>query len=625
MGSARLVFDRRTRRNALFWNVMIRGYARNGLCEESLRLYYQMQQAGFHPDKFTFPFILKACAGLADLQKGKEIHKDIVGTEFEWDVHVGNALIHMYAKCGSIEDAREVFGKMCERNLVSWTTMFSGYVQNGLAEDALMLFHQMQLGNIAPDSVTMVSAIQACAHLGNLQRGQQLHGFVIRKGLDSDLNVQNSLVVMYGRGRETEVACKLFDKIQNRDIVSWNSMVSVYAQNGHANEALELFVRMQFEGVAPDAVTIVTGLQACADLGVLQHGKLIHDHVIRAGFETNVFVGNSLVTMYAKCGSVSIARQVFDRMLQKNVITWSAMIAAYGINGLGEDTLALFTEMQQSGVKPNDITFVSVLSACSHAGLVDEAWKYFNCMSLQYGLSPKAEHYACMVDLLGRAGQLAEAQDFIDRMPFEPAASVWGALLGACRIHHNIELGEHVAEHLFKLEPENAGYYVLLSNIYAAGGRWDDVEKVRTIMRDKEVVKREACSWIEFNNRIHAFHVGDRSHPQIDDISATLESLALQMKEVGYVPDVNFVLHDVEGEVKESMLGSHSEKLAIAFGLINTYPGTPIRITKNLRVCGDCHSATKFISKVAKREIIVRDAHRFHHFKDGLCSCKDYW
>nr|ADE77588.1 unknown [Picea sitchensis] len=312
-------------------------------------------------------------------------------------------------------------------------------------------------------------------------------------------------------------------------------------------------------------------------------------------------------------------------MSNKNVVSWNAMIVGYGMHGHGEDALVLFTQMQQRGVKPNEITFISVLSACSHAGLVDEGWKCYNCMTLDYAITPTVEHYACMVDLLGRAGHLNEAWDFIEKMPIEPGASVWGAFLGSCRIHCNIELGERVAELLLNLDPDNAGYYVLLSNIYAAAGRWDDVAKVRKMMKEKDVKKSPGCSLIEVNNKLHSFVVGDISHPQTEAIYAMLETLARQMEAVGYVPCTDFVLHDVEEEIKENMLFAHSEKLAIAFGLISTRSGTSIRITKNLRVCGDCHSATKFISKIVKREIIMRDLNRFHHFKDGLCSCGDYW
>eukprot|EP01018_Ginkgo_biloba_P037426 Gb_17091 [translate_table: standard] len=622
---ARLIFDKVSKGDVFLWNVMIREYARNEPCEEALLLYNQMRRAGPNPNNFTFPFVLNACAGLSALEEGKKIHHHIIKYGLETDIYVQAALIHMYTKCGNVGDARQVFDKMSSRDAVSWNAMIAGYGQNGYANEALSLFHQMLLADVKPDSATMVSVLPACAHLGALQQGKWIHDYIRSRRLDSHVSVGNSLVAMYAKCGSIDVAFHLFDKMSRRDIVSWNAMIAGYAQNGHATEALTLFRQMQLTDVTPNSVTMVSVLLACAHLGVLKQGKWIHGYIIRSGLESNAFVGTALIDMYAKCGSVEIARQSFDKILERDVVSWSVMIAGYGMHGHGEDALGLFSQMQQTGMKPDHITFVSVLSACSHAGLVDEGWHYFDCMIRDYGITPILEHYACMVDLLGRAGLLDEAQGFIEEMPLEPNASVLGALLGACRIHCNIKLGEHVAERLFDLKTKDTGHYVLLSNIYATAGRWDDVAKVRTMMKDRGLKKIPGCSVIEINNKVHTFLVGDRSHPQSEKIYATLETLAGQMEEAGYVPDMNFVLHDVEEEVKEHMLCSHSEKLAIACGLINTNPGSPIRITKNLRVCGDCHIATKFISKIVRREIIVRDANRFHHFKDGLCSCGDYW
>eukprot|EP01018_Ginkgo_biloba_P019690 Gb_04886 [translate_table: standard] len=726
MDYARLLFDRICNPDVFLWNVMIRGYATNGLYEETLTLYNRMRRAGVQPDNFTFPFVLKACTGLSALQEGKEIHDHIVKSGFESNVFVGNSLVAMYAKCGNVEVARHMFDKMSPRNVVSWSSIIAGYAQSGEPNGALTLFHGMQLAGVSPDPVTVVGLLQACAQLADPQWGKLMHGYIIKSGFDSDVFVGNSLIDMYGKrgnakaarqlfdrmsernvvswstmlagyahsGHASEAwtlfhqmrgvdmipnsvtmvavlqacaqvtalqqgkwihgyvirnrfesdvfvgnslidmyaACqnidnarKVFDKMSKRNVISWNSMIVGYTQSGHADEAFSLFNQMQLVDTKPDSVTMVSVLPACAHLGTLQNGKWMHGYIIKSGFEPDVSIANSLIDMYAKCGYIDIARYLFDKMSKRDLVSWNVIIAGYGMHGHGQESLALFFQMQQTGMEPNHITFVCVLSACSHAGLVNEGWQYFDCMIQDYHITPRVEHYTCMVDLLGRAGHLDEAEEFIEKMPLEPGASVWGALLGACRIHCNIELGEHVAAHLFDLDPELAGFYALLSNIYAAAGKWDDVAKVRTIMKDRKVKKPPGCSFIQVNNRVHAFYVEDRSHPQSDKIYATLETLVGQMKASGYVPNKNFVLHNVEEEVKEHILCSHSEKLAIAFGLINTSPRTPIRITKNLRVCGDCHSATKLISKLVRREIIVRDANRFHHFKDGLCSCKDYW
>ncbi|XP_057844755.2 pentatricopeptide repeat-containing protein At3g12770 [Cryptomeria japonica] len=624
--SARLIFHKSYKPDVFLYNAMLIGLSRSGKPREIISLYYRMRKSNVQPDNFTFPAVLKACGEIRSLQDGKEIHYHVVKSGFELNLFVGAALIDMYVKCQSVEDARQVFENMPTRDVVLWTSLIVGYVQNGCANEGLQLFHQMRLGGVNPDSLTMASAISACAQLGGLKEGKRLHAFVIRNGFELDLSVGNSLVAMYAKCGSVDVAHQLFDMMPDRNEISWNAMIAGYAQNGHAKEALRIFSQMlEAHNIKPDLVTMVSVLPACSHLGAFQQGTWIHDYVIRSGFELNVSVATALIDMYAKCGSVGHARQVFDKMPKRDVVSWSAMISGYGMHGHGKDALSLFSRMQQTGMKPNDVTFISVLSACSHAGMLDEGWRYFSSMSQDYCIKPRGEHYSCMVDLLGRAGFLDEALDFINKMPLEPHVGVWGALLSACRIYRNIELGEVAARHLIEIDPGHSAYYVLLSNIYSAEGRWHDVAKVRSMMRDRGLKKTPGCSFIEVNAKVHAFLVGDRSHPQSEKIYSMLEVLSGQMAEAGYVPSTNFVLHDVEEEAKEHMLGTHSEKLAIIFGLISTNSGTPVRITKNLRVCGDCHNATRFISKIAKREIIVRDLNRFHHFKDGFCSCNDYW
>eukprot|EP01018_Ginkgo_biloba_P030316 Gb_23088 [translate_table: standard] len=619
------LFDKMYRKDVVSWNAIIAGFAQNGYIREAVQVFRGMRMSGMKPDKVTIATILPACAHVAALQQGKEIHDYIIRNEFVLDAFVGSALIDMYAKCGSIEVARQVFDKVLERNAVTWTAMITGYVQNGYDHEALKLFEQMQLAGSTPTPVTVGSVLQACGHLADLHLAKDIHDYIIRSGFESNVFVGNALIDMYAKCRKIEYACRVFDNMSIRDVVSWNAMIAGYSQNGDTNNALKLFRQMHLKGVKSNIVTITIILPACACVAALKQGKEIHNYIIKNGFDSDVFVRSALIDMYAKCGNVEIARQEFDKLSERDVVSWNAMIAGYGMHGHGKDALKLFHHMQEAGMKPDHITFVAVLSACSHAGLVNEGCQYFQHMSQDHCIPPMLEHYACMVDLLGRAGRLDEAHDLIKNMPLEPDARVWAALLGACRLHCNIELGEHVAEQLIRLEPKTSANYILLSNIYAAAGRWEDVAKVRMRMRDVGLKKMPGCSWIEVKNTVHKFHVGDRLHPQSEKIYAMLESLAEPMKEAGYVPDTNFVLQDVEEEEKANILFSHSEKLAIAFGLINTYPGTPIQVTKNLRVCGDCHSATKFISKIVEREIVVRDSYRFHHFKNGICSCGDYW
>lgn len=341
--------------------------------------------------------------------------------------------------------------------------------------------------------------------------------------------------------------------------------------------------------------------------------------------EESVIVGTSIIDMYCKCGQVDLARKAFNQMKEKNVRSWTAMIAGYGMHCRAREALDLFYKMIKAGVRPNYITFVSVLSACSHAGLVQEGWHWFNTMSHEFNIEPGVEHYGCMVDLLGRAGKLKEAYDLIEGMKVKPDFVVWGSLLGACRIHKNLDLGEIAAKKLFELEPNNCGYHVLLSNIYANAGRWEDVERTRSLMKNRRLAKTPGFSLVELRGKVHAFLVGDKEHPQHEKIYEYLEELNVKLQEVGYVTDMTSVIHDVDQEEKEMTLRIHSEKLAVAFAIMNSVPGSTIRIIKNLRVCGDCHTVIRLISKVVDREIVVRDSKRFHYFKDGLCSCGDYW
>eukprot|EP01018_Ginkgo_biloba_P008645 Gb_28764 [translate_table: standard] len=569
--------------------------------------------------------ILQECINTRSLANGKTVHAYIIKTALPTNVLQTNHLINMYAKCGSVNDARHVFDKMSERSLVSWNTIVAAYTQSGYSVEAIKVVWKMQQEGIRQDKFTFTSVLRACASLTAVAEGKQVHSLIIKTGLEANVFVESALVDMYAKCGSTKDARQVFDKMPERNVVSWNTMIAGYAQNGQAEKALKIFWQVQRVGMDQNQFTLSSALSACASLAALEEGYQVHTVTIKTGFQFDVFVGSALVDMYAKCGTIEDAHTVFGKMPLRNVVSWNAMIAGFAQHGLGNETLEKFEEMQQAGMEPNNITFVCVLSACSHAGLVDEGQLYFDSMVRDHGIKPRVHHYACMVDLLGRAGRVQEAEELINKMPCEPNAAVWGSLLGACRIHGNIELAKRAAECLFKLEPQNAGNHVLLSNIYAAAGRWDEAARVWKMMKDTGVKKDKGHSWIEVKNKVHVFAVGDRLHPQTMEIYGILERLTEQMKEAGYVPDINFALHDVEEEQKEHLLCLHSEKLALAFGLISTPLGVPIRIKKNLRVCGDCHNAFKFISKIVGREIVVRDTNRFHHFRDALCSCGDYW
>ncbi|CAK9166796.1 unnamed protein product [Ilex paraguariensis] len=524
-----------------------------------------------------------------------------------------------------MESMSKVFEMMPEKDIVSWNTVIMGNAKNGMYQEALMMVRDMGNANLKPDSFTLSSVLPIFAEYVDVLKGKEIHGYAIRHGFDEDVFIGSSLIDMYANCTRVEDSCRLFGLLPKRDDVSWNSIIAGCVQNGLFDEGLKLFRQMLVAKIKPMHISFSSVMPACAHLTTLHLGKQLHGCIIRGGFGDNVFVASSLVDMYAKCGNIRIARGIFNKMELHDMVSWTAMTMGYALHGFAHDAILLFEQMEKEGGKPTYVVFIAVLTACSHAGLVDEAWKYFNSMTQAYGITPGIEHYAAVADLLGRAGKLEEAYQFISSMHIESTSIVWSTLLAACRVHKNVELAEKVAKEIFTVDPENMGAYALLSNTYSAAGRWKAAAKLRIRLRDKNMRKKPACSWIEVKNKVHAFVADDTSHPYYDRICEALEVLLEQMEREGYVPNTNEVLHDVEEEQKRHLLSSHSERLAIAFGIISTPAGMTIRVTKNLRVCIDCHTATKFISKIVGREIIVRDNSRFHHFKDGKCSCGDYW
>lgn len=484
----------------------------------------------------------------------------------------------------------------------------------------------MRLANISPSNYTFTSVIKACAILSALRLGREIHSHVFVSGYGSDSFVQAALVAFYAKSGDLCVSRIVFDKMPERSVVAWNSMISGFEQNGFSREAIGLFYQMREWGVEPDSTTFVSVLSGCAQLGAIGLGCWVHDYVVSNGFDVNVVLGTSLINMYSRCGNVTKAREVFDLMSERNVISWTAMISGYGIHGYGREAMELFGQMRVHGPRPNDVTFVSVLSACAHAGLIQEGRCAFADMRQEYGLVPGVEHHVCMVDMLGRAGLLNEAYQFVKELnPGELAPAIWTAMLGACKMHKNFDLGVQVAEHLLAVEPENPGHYVLLSNIYALAGKMDRVELIRNMMIRKGLKKQVGYSTIEVGQKTYLFSNGDKSLPETEEIYRYLDELMSRCSEAGYAPTHKSVMHELEEEEREYALRYHSEKLAIAFGLLKTSPGLTIRVVKNLRMCEDCHSAIKYISVVSNREIIVRDRLRFHHFNNGSCSCLDYW
>ncbi|KAJ7571470.1 hypothetical protein O6H91_01G164100 [Diphasiastrum complanatum] len=476
---AHKVFSNMPQHNVYSWTAIISAYADSGQADEAINLFQQMQETGLAPDKVVFVVVLKACARLAALEQGKQLHCDIIRRGFQSDVIVGNTLVHMYSKCGSVLDAHKVFSNMPQHNVYSWTAIISAYADSGQAEEAINLFQQMQETGFAPDKVVFVVVLKACARLAALEQGKQLHSNIIRRGFQSDVIMGSTLVDMYSKCGCTEDARELFDNMSERDVVSWTAMIAGYARNGLGKEALALYEQMRQEGVQPNNVTFVLLLKACASLAALEQGKQLHSDIIKRGFKSDVIVGNTLVDMYSKCGCTEDARELFNNMSERDVVSWNAMIGGYAQNGLGKEALALFELMQREGTKPNEATYTCVLSACAQSRLVDEGCCVFDSMCKNHVVTPTLDHYVCIVDLLGRAGCFADAELFINKMPIQPCSVVWMSLLGAARSHGDVEIGRRAFDRVVKLEPNNAAPFVLLSNIYAAAGRKDELAKIR--------------------------------------------------------------------------------------------------------------------------------------------------
>lgn len=584
-----------------------------------------MRSEGFLPNSFTFPFVLKACARLLDVQLGVKIHTLVVKSGFDYDVYVKTSLLCLYASCGYLGHAHKVFDDIPEKNVVSWTAIISGYIGVGQYREAIDMFGVLVEMGLRPDSFTIVRVLFACTQLGDLRSGEWIDDYMTEIGMVRNVFVATSLVDMYAKCGNIEKARCVFDGISEKDIVTWSTMIQTYALNGFPKEALDLFFQMQRENLKPDCYAMVGVLSACARLGALDIGDWASGLMDGSEFLSNPVLGTALIDMYAKCGSMAQAWEVFRGMKEKDRVVWNAIISGLAMNGHVKSAFGLFGQIEKTGIQPDGNTFMGLLCGCTHAGLVDDGRQYFNSINRVFSLTPTIEHYGCMVDLLGRAGLLDEAHQLIKSMPVEANSIVWGALLNGCRLHRDTGLAEYVLKKLIELEPWNSGNYVLLSNIYSTSHRWDEAAKLRSILNEKRMKKIPGCSWIEVDGVVHEFLVGDKSHPLSEKIYAKLDEFANELKAAGYVPSTDFILFDIEEEEKEHFLGCHSEKLAIAFGLISTSPKDVIRVVKNLRVCGDCHEAIKLISKITGREIIVRDNNRFHSFIDGSCSCRDYW
>ncbi|KAI3861897.1 hypothetical protein MKW92_016360 [Papaver armeniacum] len=679
------VFGKMSERDIFSWNVILGGYAKSGFFDEALNLYHRMLWAGIIPDVYTFPCVLRTCGGIQDLCRGKEIHVHVVRFGFESHIDIINALITMYVKCGDVCSARLLFDKMRKKDRITWNAMISGYFENEEFLEGLNLFLKMQSLEIQPDLMTMTSVVSASELLGDEKLGSAIHGYVIKTGFCADVSVNNSLIQMHCSVGNLVEAENLFCRMKVRDVVSWTAMICGYEKNEFPEKAVESYKQMVVEGVNPDEITIASVLSACSSLGLLDTGIKLHKLANRTRLIQYTIVRNTLIEMYSKCRLVDKALEVFKQIPEKNVISWTSMIFGLRINNRSLEALTLFRQMKSS-LKPNLVTLVAVLSTCANLGAL-MCGKEIHAHVLRSGLDLDKFLPNSLIDMYVRCGKmdyawvqfemyeekdvsswnimltgfaergqgkqasdlfhrmtvegvnpdevtfiallcfLQEALEFIEDMPLKPDPAVWGALLNACKIHKNVELGELAAKYIFEMDSESVGYYLLLCNLYAAVGRWYGVASVRKIMSENGLTVDPGCSWVEVKGNVHAFLSGDESHPQIKEIKGVLEGLDERMKKVGSEILDSASLIDKPETSRADIFCGHSERLAVGFALINTVPGMPIRVTKNLYMCGSCHNTMKFISKIVRREITVRDTEQFHNFKDGICSCGDegYW
>ncbi|XP_015697456.2 putative pentatricopeptide repeat-containing protein At3g25060, mitochondrial [Oryza brachyantha] len=605
------------------WNAVIAAHSRRGSPASVLRVFRALPPAA-RPDSTTFTLALSACARLGDLRGGETIRDRAYGAGYEDDIFVCSSLLHLYAKWGAMGDAVRVFDRMPRRDRVTWSTMVAGFVSAGQPLEAIEMYRRMRLGGVEGDEVVMVGVIQACTAARDVRMGASVHGHLLRHGMRMDVVTATSLVDMYSKNGLFDVARQVFGLMVHRNAVSWGALISGFAHNGHSDEALHLFRKMQVSGFQPDSGALISALLVCSDIGHLKLGRSIHGFILRR-FEFDCVLGTAAINMYSKCGSLASAQMLFNMIGARDLILWNAIIACCCAHGRGQDALTLFQEMNKTGMRPDHATFASLLSALSHSGLVKEGKLWFDRMVNDFKITPAEKHYVCLVDLLARSGLVKEANDLLTSMKAEPTVAIWVALLSGCLNNKKLELGESIADNILELQPDDVGVLALVSNLYAAAKKWDKVREVRKLMKDTGSKKVPGCSSIEIRGTRHTFVMEDQSHPQRQEIRNKVTQLDLEMRRMGYVPRTEFVYHDLEEEVKEQQLSYHSERLAIAFGLLNTSPGIRLVIIKNLRVCGDCHDAIKYISNITDREIVVRDAKRFHHFKDGACSCGDYW
>ncbi|XP_077218378.1 tetratricopeptide repeat (TPR)-like superfamily protein [Tasmannia lanceolata] len=545
---ARQLFDEIPQRDVVTWTAMISGYTSCGNVDHAWMVFRDMQREGMDPNAFTISNVVKACKGMESCFCGATVHGLAIKHGLDGCMYVENSLVDMYATCsGDMGDACMVFEGIQMKTGVSWTTMIAGYTRRAEGYAGIRVFRRMLQDGVELNPFSCSIVIRACASVGSLIFGKQIHSAAVKSGLESNLPVGNSLVDMYCRCICLAEAKQYFNDMLWRDLITLNTLIAGFERVG-SHESLRLFSQMSLYDLKPNCFTFTSIAAASANLAVLSCGQQVHGGIIRRGYGGSVALANALIDMYAKCGCIADSRRFFDEMPRRDLVSWTSMMIGYGYHGYGREAIKLFNEMVGLGFQPDHVVFMGVLSACSHAGLVDEGLKFFESMCSEYCVHPDQEIYGCAVDLLGRAGRVTEAYKLLETMPFEADESVWGALLGACKVHRNSDLGRLAAQKILQLRPKGAETYVILSNIYASDGKWSEFAKTRKIMKEIGSKKETGRSWIELRDQVHSFAVGERFSPNLELVYKELQMLVQHMKDAGYVPDSDCLLHYLEDE-----------------------------------------------------------------------------
>ncbi|AES98329.2 putative tetratricopeptide-like helical domain, DYW domain-containing protein [Medicago truncatula] len=635
MECAQQVFDHMNRRNAVAWTNLMKGYVQNSMPKHAIHLFEEMLlHSECYPSNYTLAIALNACTSLHSLKLGEQLHAYIIKYHVDFDTSIGNALCSLYTKCGGkLEVGLTAFRRIKEKDVISWTAAISACGEKGEAMKGVRVFVEMLLDEVQvqPNEYTLTSALSQCCEVKCLELGIQVHALCTKLGYESNLRVRNSLLYLYLKCGCIVEAQRLFKGMNDVNLVTWNAMIAGHAQMMELSkdnlsayqkgiEALNLFSKLNRSGMKPDPFTFSSVLSVCSKMMALEQGEQIHARTIKTGFLSDVVVGSSMINMYNKCGSIERASKVFLEMSIRTMILWTTMITGFAQHGWSKQALNLFEDMKLVGIRPNLVTFVGVLSACGSAGMVNEAFNYFEIMQKEYKIKPVMDHYVCLVDMLVRLGQVQEAFDLIKKMDYKASEFIWSNLIVGCLSQGNLELGCDAAEKLLSLKPKDTETYKLLLNAYVSAGRYDDVSRVENIMREEKIGELKDWSWISIKDRVYSFQTNDKADIE-SSIGKSLEDLHIKAKNLGYEMLEYVEKSDKEKEKTSSPTIYHSEKLAITFGLENLPNSSPVRVVKNTLMCRDSHNFVKYISTLTSREIIVKDSKRLHKFVNGQCSC----